>query len=434
MNTYRGGIVFMGDILCFIGGFLLSILIAFGAPEFSSAASAHAIPLAILTALWITIFFIFNFYDLRATKPNLIFLRNFSIAGAIMLALGFAYFYLFPITRINPKTNLVIFEIISLTLILGWRRIFYLATINSFHTRFAVVCKDERHETLINEIRGNPQLGLLCIGLYQTLREFKQSGKHPDLLIIHKTAIEESELLEEMLGSHIDVMDLAEAYERILYKIPVNFINSHWVIHSIKKTRDQIYVIISRLLAIVFAISVLAVFSPLLLIIICAIKIEDRGPILIRQERSGKNGKVFKLYKFRSMIVLDADGQAETGTAKWAEENDPRITKVGRITRKLHLDELGQMINLLKGDIALVGPRPERPEFVEKLEKEIPYYFMRHTISPGFTGWAQIKFRYARTVMDSEEKFEYDLYYIKNRNIFLDAGIIMKTVQIIFTH
>jgi lipopolysaccharide/colanic/teichoic acid biosynthesis glycosyltransferase len=134
------------------------------------------------------------------------------------------------------------------------------------------------------------------------------------------------------------------------------------------------------------------------------------------------------------MIVLDADGQAETGTAKWAEENDPRITKVGRITRKLHLDELGQMINLLKGDIALVGPRPERPEFVEKLEKEIPYYFMRHTISPGFTGWAQIKFRYARTVMDSEEKFEYDLYYIKNRNIFLDAGIIMKTVQIIFTH
>jgi lipopolysaccharide/colanic/teichoic acid biosynthesis glycosyltransferase len=174
--------------------------------------------------------------------------------------------------------------------------------------------------------------------------------------------------------------------------------------------------------------------SPLLAIIILAIKIEDHGPIFIRQERYGKHGKKFKLYKFRSMIVLGADGQAETGTAVWATVNDPRVTRVGKITRKLHLDELGQMINLIKGDLTLVGPRPERSEFVAELEKQIPYYFIRHTIQPGFTGWAQIKFRYARTVMDSQEKFEYDLYYLKNRNFFLDIGIILKTVQIIFTH
>jgi lipopolysaccharide/colanic/teichoic acid biosynthesis glycosyltransferase len=135
------------------------------------------------------------------------------------------------------------------------------------------------------------------------------------------------------------------------------------------------------------------------------------------------------------MIVLGADGQAETGTAVWSTGGkDSRITKVGAITRKLHVDEIPQMLNLLKGDLALVGPRPERPEFVANLEKEIPYYFMRHTIKPGFTGWAQIKFRYARTVLDSEEKFEYDLFYLKNRNIFLDVGIILKTAQIVFTH
>ena len=135
------------------------------------------------------------------------------------------------------------------------------------------------------------------------------------------------------------------------------------------------------------------------------------------------------------MVALDKDGQAEHGTAVWSTgAQDPRITKTGRITRALHIDELPQLINIIKGDLNLVGPRPERPQFVSELETQIPYYFMRHAIKPGFTGWAQIKFRYARTVLDSQEKFEYDLYYIKNRNLFLDIGIVLKTIQIIVTH
>jgi lipopolysaccharide/colanic/teichoic acid biosynthesis glycosyltransferase len=125
-------------------------------------------------------------------------------------------------------------------------------------------------------------------------------------------------------------------------------------------------------------------------------------------------------------------GAEKRGKPKWAEKEDPRVTKVGKVLRKLHLDELPQMINVLKGDISLVGPRPERPEFVKKLEKQIPYYHLRHIIKPGFTGWAQIKFRYARSVMDSFEKFQYDLYYIKNRSIFLDLGILLKTFQLLF--
>ena len=126
---------------------------------------------------------------------------------------------------------------------------------------------------------------------------------------------------------------------------------------------------------------------------------------------------------------------AEEGGAKWSSgANDARVTTVGKLLRKTHIDEIPQMINILKGDIALVGPRPERPEFVEVLEKEIPYYSFRHIIKPGFTGWAQIKYRYANTTESSREKFEYDLYYIKNRNIFIDIGIIIRTIQIIFTH
>lgn len=121
---------------------------------------------------------------------------------------------------------------------------------------------------------------------------------------------------------------------------------------------------------------------------------------------------------------------AENGKAQWAEIEDPRVTKVGRFLRRTHLDELPQMINVIKGDISLVGPRPERPEFVNELEKQIPHYHLRHLIKPGFTGWAQLKFRYGRSVPDSLEKFQYDLYYIKNRGIILDLGILLKTFQL----
>ncbi len=136
-----------------------------------------------------------------------------------------------------------------------------------------------------------------------------------------------------------------------------------------------------------------------------------------------------KAYKFRSMSM-----DAEENGPQWSSKKDNRTTNIGRIIRSLHIDEIPQMWNIIRGDIALVGPRPERPEFVEELEHKIPFYYLRHSIIPGFTGWAQIKFRYAGNVIDSKEKFEYDLYYMKNRNIFMDLGILARTVQIIFTH
>ena len=169
--------------------------------------------------------------------------------------------------------------------------------------------------------------------------------------------------------------------------------------------------------------------SPLLLIVACAIKLEDRGPVFYTQERIGHANRVFRLFKFRSMI----DGAEKQGE-QWAGKTDSRITHVGRIIRKLHIDELPQMINILKGELALVGPRPERPGFVRMLEEAIPHYHLRHIIKPGFTGWAQIRHHYARSIEDSHRKFEYDLYYIKNRNLFLDFGIMLKTIQIIVTH
>jgi lipopolysaccharide/colanic/teichoic acid biosynthesis glycosyltransferase len=306
---------------------------------------------------------------------------------------------------------------------------FYLATSNIFHTKFAVVCSDERHQKLTREITINPQLGYAFRGSFETLSKFFENKPDVDLVIIHKTALDESELLEKLFSSRVDVIDLSEAYEKILYRIPVHFIDNFWIISSIRKQGDTFYRAFSRIISITFAVVVGIITIPISLVIMLAIKLEDNGPIFIRQERVGLHGTIFKLYKFRSMKI-----DAEKNNATWAAQNDIRVTKTGKIIRKLHVDEIPQLINILKGNITLVGPRPERPEFVANLEKEIPYYFMRHAIMPGFTGWAQIKFRYARTVLDSEEKFEYDLFYIKNRNIFLDLGIVLKTIQIIFTH
>jgi len=435
MGDYRKLVLFLGDIVSFGAGFLLFILALFPPQSFVSGLKVYLLPFFILVILWLGVLFIFNFYDTRASKPNLVFLRNFGIAAVVMLAIGFIFFYIDPTTKVTPKTHLVIFEAISLALVLGWRRLFYLTTSQIIHTNLAIVCADERHQTLVDEISNNPQLGFVCVGTFQSIGEFLEKSPAIDLLVIHKTALQETELLEKILASQVDVIDLADAYESILYKIPVNFINDHWVIHSIKKQGGALYQVFSRVASIGFAVVVGIVTFPISVAIVLGIKLEDGGPIFIKQERVGKNGTIFKLYKFRSMIVLGKDGQAETSGAVWSTGgDDKRVTKVGKITRKLHIDEIPQMINLLLGDLTLVGPRPERPEFVEKLEKQIPYYFMRHAIQPGFTGWAQIKFRYARTILDSQEKFEYDLFYIKNRNIFLDMGIILKTAQIIFTH
>ncbi|PIZ89767.1 MAG: hypothetical protein COX88_02055, partial [Candidatus Nealsonbacteria bacterium CG_4_10_14_0_2_um_filter_35_20] len=234
--------------------------------------------------------------------------------------------------------------------------------------------------------------------------------------------------LYKCLPLRINFMDLARAYEILLHKIPIDFVSQTWFLENLSEGEKKIYDKLKRFVDIILAFSIIIITSPLWLIFAVLIKLEDKGPVFYKQKRVGKDRNEFWLTKFRSMKI-----DAENGKAKWAEKDDPRITKIGRFLRKIHLDELPQMLNILKGDISLVGPRPERPEFVKKLEKEIPHYHLRHIIRPGFTGWAQIKFRYGRTVEDSHEKFQYDLYYIKNRSLFLDLGILLKTFQLFFS-
>lgn len=208
-------------------------------------------------------------------------------------------------------------------------------------------------------------------------------------------------------------------------KILISSVNKFWVSEIFREGK---YDKIKRFIDVFLASIIILITFPFWLIIFLFIKLEDGGPAFYFQERIGKNKKSFLLIKFKSM---KKEAEKETGPV-WAEKKDLRVSKIGKILRRTHMDEIPQMINVLKGDISLVGPRPERPEFVAQLEKEIPYYNVRHLIKPGFTGWAQIKFRYARSVSDSLEKLQYDLYYFKNRSLFLDLRILLKTFKLFF--
>jgi exopolysaccharide biosynthesis polyprenyl glycosylphosphotransferase len=160
-----------------------------------------------------------------------------------------------------------------------------------------------------------------------------------------------------------------------------------------------------------------------------AIKLDSRGPVLYRQERVGLNNQPFQVVKFRSMRT-DAE---KDGKAVWATRNDSRVTRVGRFIRLTRIDELPQLFSVLKGDMSLVGPRPERPPFVEQLTRQIPFYAVRHSVKPGVTGWAQVRYQYGSTVEDSQEKLQYDLYYVKNHSLWMDLRILVQTVHVVLT-
>ena len=181
-----------------------------------------------------------------------------------------------------------------------------------------------------------------------------------------------------------------------------------------------------RTIDVLIAVSLVLMLTPLLVVVALLIWWQDRGPVLYRQERVGFRGRIFRLMKFRSMRV-DAEAPGE---ARWAQRNDPRVTRVGALIRRLRIDELPQILNVLRGNMSLVGPRPERPEFVAELGEKIPYYVERHCVKPGVTGWAQLCYPYGSSEQDALEKLQYDLYYIKNNSLLLDLVILVQTAEV----
>ena len=253
---------------------------------------------------------------------------------------------------------------------------------------------------------------------------------HPDILLVALTNMRGNFPAGDILECRFRGLRIQEwptFYEKLTGKIFVNSLRPSWLIFSDGSVTTRLTETIKRVLDISFAIAGLVLSAPLMAVAAICIKLDSTGPIFFRQERVGKHGQVFMLYKFRSMRE---DAEQMSGPV-WASEDDPRVTRIGKILRKIRLDETPQMFNVLVGNMSFIGPRPERPVFVNQLKEQIPFYALRFAVKPGITGWAQVKYQYGSTVEDAMEKLQYDLYYVKNISVFLDILVLLNTIRVV---
>ena len=225
----------------------------------------------------------------------------------------------------------------------------------------------------------------------------------------------------------VRVLDLAGFYEKVHSEVPTDSLKASWLVYGHGFVQSRARRFFKRCFDIVFSSILLVLASPVMLLAVLAIRLESSGPIFYRQERVGLGGRPLMCRKFRSMRT-DAE---KDGVARWAVKGDSRITRVGRVIRKTRIDELPQLLSVLFGDMSLVGPRPERPSFVAELRQSIPFYDIRHSVKPGVTGWAQVRYGYCATMDDSKRKHQFDLYYVKNNSLMLDLLVLIETVSVV---
>jgi len=340
--------------------------------------------------------------------------------------------------------------IVALFLVLGMRGTFYrMVDEDTLKRRVMVLGAGKRALPITQLKRKNDLHGIIILGYVHISGEHDVVGDdkvlHPDTSLVEfaranqvdeiVVAVEDRrknfpvhELLDCKM-SGIEVFDVLSFFERQLGKLQLDLLHPSWLIFSSGFRAGPVRAYLKRSFDVVVSLVMLAVTWPLMALVALAILIEGggKGPVLYRQVRVGQNWQLFQVLKFRSMHV-DAE---KDGVPQWAQSKDGRITRVGGFIRKTRMDELPQLINVLRGDMSFVGPRPERPMFVENLSEQIPYYSERHRVKPGITGWAQISYPYGASEKDALEKLQYDLYYVKNYSLFLDMEILFQTAEVI---
>jgi sugar transferase (PEP-CTERM system associated) len=438
----RGLTVFGFEILLIFG----SVAIAARAHGAGASVGADLWKIALVTGLCQLCFYYNDLYDLTVVHSSReLLIRLLQAAGAASIIIALLY-TLMPSLAIGNGifvSSLVIF----LIAIIAWRLLFNrLAYSSQLEERVLIVGGGAIARMVARQIQNQHDFGYRVVGFItddvgRSVHTPAALGAPEDIpRVVRDYAVDRivvglsdrrgrlpiSELLEAKL-SGIYVEDATTTYERVTGKILIDDLKPSWLIFSdgfvvsrwtrfLKRTFDLGLATVGFVLA-----------APITLLTALAVYLDSDGPILYCQERVGEHGRPFTVYKFRSMRV----NAEQAGTPMWARDNDERVTRVGRFIRKTRLDELPQLWNVIRGDMSFVGPRPERPFFVEQLAKEIPYYQQRHSVKPGLTGWAQVKYQYGSTVEDAMEKLRYDLYYIKHLSIALDLSIVFDTVKVI---
>ncbi|MBI3685082.1 sugar transferase [Candidatus Azambacteria bacterium] len=404
---------------------------AFGAQIFND----HLYPFSVSFALWIVIFYAAGLYEQGFLGRAYTFYATSAKAIITAIITAMMLFYLVPSFGITPKTNLLLTAFVFFIFFLAWRHT-WAALARSQRLLHTIICVGSNKEMadIVRIISEHPQLGYRVAHIIDQhedlthLKETVQRHKAAAVVYAHNAFPENiSGALYALVPLGIAIVDLPTFFAHITRKIPVSIIGQAWFLENLIEREKNVFEIQKRFIDVAGSLICLAISLPFLPFIAAAIRADSKGPILYTQKRVGKNGSIFKLLKFRTMI----EG-AEAGGAKWTAMKDARITRVGKWIRRVRIDELPQLWNVLLGDMSFIGPRPERPEFVEKLEKEVPHYHMRLLVKPGLTGWAQVhEPQGGASVKDTLEKLQYDLYYIKYRDLIMDLDIILKTIPVI---
>lgn len=452
-NALKIVILFLIDLLLFWAALTLNLYIRYYRgltdPEWHLI-GLHLIPFSIIFLIWLVIFGAFGLYELRFTKNTKSFFYRLLRAVATNIVLAIIIFYLIlPFSEIEPRRNLFIIASLSTIFISGWRYLFNLFVIRARASRVIFFGANKETIDLAGYLLKNPQLGQRPVAFIANgetslntvlpLPLFKLENQNiahivqdmdADTIVISREIKENAALVKilfQVIPLGIGVIEFPACHEMLTGKIPFSLIGEIWFLENLVGIKKKFYEFFKRLSDLVVATLLgvpAALISPF---IILAIKLNSPGPVLYIQTRVGRTGKEFKLIKYRSMI----DNADQLSGFKTVDGSDPRQTKVGAFLRKIYLDELPQIINILKGEMSFVGPRPERLEYVAELKKKIPFYEMRLLVPPGITGWAQINMEDDASVEDAPEKMQYDLYYIKNRSFVLDLLVILRTIFIV---
>ena len=444
-------ILLLGDVVLMYSALILTLALRYWDFTFLPGpwTRIFLIQFSVIYLFWLLILFVFDFYEISYVRKVFDFFRNLALFALFATGFGIAYFYLQPQLAIAPKTILFLHILIFSLLFCGWRYLFsHILKLKNLKEKIIIVGEKKEIKEILPKI---PEKGYEIVGFFNTQtgqnNSFLDTARHGiisevsklkqiikkervDLVVFTSEFYRDKKLIQQFFSKlpfNLNYINFIDFYETLTQKALIDTIDEIWFLENIFKKQDKINEILKRSFDIVFSLLGILIIMILFPFIASIIKLSSSGPIFYIQKRVGKDGKIFTLYKFRTMIV-----GAEKNGPQWTVENDSQIIRFGKFLRATHLDELPQFYNILKGDISFVGPRPERPEFVSLLKKQIPYYEIRHSIKPGLTGWAQIKYRYGASVEESKEKLKYELYYIKNQSFIFDVAILLKTIQLIF--
>ena len=442
-------LLIFGDLLIVNGSIFLSAILRLGVSAGWGYIQSNPWSFILTGLIYIMVFFSTELYDIRKDFKSIGNVMAITLASTSAFVITTLLFYMNWSLRIGRGVFILNGILITL-FIIGWRILYsYLLEQPIFKRNVLIVGAGWAGKTILQEINRLQKSGLRTVGFidddpqkkgklidgvpvlgdrYTIDKVIRKKGV--DLIVAAITHEKHADLIKALINCSwkgIDIVDMPAIYEQLTGKIPFKHINNMWMLH-IAIGKPKLYSrLIKPILEAIIASILFILLIPVMVVLAIVIKCDSRGRIFYTQERIGKDGRKFTIMKFRTMVE---NAESVTG-AVYAADNDPRITKIGRFLRKWRLDEIPQLVNVIKGDMGLIGPRPEREVFIKEFEEKIPFYTQRLLVRPGLTGWAQVKFPYASSIEQTEEKLQYDLYYIKNMSFILDFVVFLKTIRVV---